>query len=246
MVREHVETRLRLRRLPRMNLRPGISAGLPLSPAVFLVAMSFGVLAEPVMGKVAPVVMSIVVYAGSSQFASLAALAAGAAAPTAILSGVLMNLRFLAMGFAVAPSFSGGPLRRALKGQTVVDASFAIGSEGAGRFDEAKIVGSTIPQFVPWVGGTVAGVFAGSLIGDIEKIGLDVVFPAFFLALLAGELRNGRAIVVALLAAGLTLSLVPFVPAGIPVLAASTAALLGLTNGATREIEQARAEAAQA
>lgn len=33
-----------------MNLRPGIRAGLPLSPAVFLVAMTFGVLAEPVMG----------------------------------------------------------------------------------------------------------------------------------------------------------------------------------------------------
>ena len=226
-----------------MNLRPGIRAGLPLSPAVFLVAMSFGVVAQPVMGSIAPIVMSVVVYAGSAQFASLAALASGAAAPAAILSGVLMNLRFLAMGFAVGPSFSGGPVKRALKGQSVVDASFAIGNAGAGRFDERLVIGSTIPQFVPWVGGTAAGVFAGSLLGDIEAIGLDVVFPAFFLALLAGELRNGRAIVVALLAAAVTLSLVSSVPAGIPVLAASAAALLGLTNGATREIERARAEA---
>src|SRR5688572_8667908 len=192
-----VETRLRPHRLARMNLGPGIRAGLPLSPAVFLVAMSFGVLAEPVMGKVAPIVMSIVVYAGSSQFAALAALAAGAAAPAAIVSGVLMNLRFLAMGFAVGPSFTGRRLIRALKGQTVVDASFALGNEGHGRFDEARIMGSNITQWVPWVGGTAAGVFAGSLIGDIEAIGLDAMFPAFFLALLVGELRNGRAVVVA-------------------------------------------------
>ena len=229
-----------------MDLRPGIRAGLPLSPAVFLVAMSFGVLAEPVMGKVAPIVMSIVVYAGSSQFAALAALAAGAAAPTAILSGVLMNLRFLAMGFAVGPSFTGGKVLRALKGQTVVDASFALGNEGAGRFDEARIMGSNITQWVPWVGGTVAGVFAGSLIGDIEALGLDVMFPAFFLALLVGELRNRRAVTVALLAAAITLAIVPFVPPGIPVVAAACAALLGLTNGAVREIEDARAEAAAA
>ena len=229
-----------------MDLRPGIREGLPLAPAVFLVAMSFGVLAQPLMGNVAPIVMSIVVYAGSSQFAALAALGAGAAAPTAILAGLLMNLRFLAMGFAVAPSFSGGPLRRAAKGQTIVDASFAIGNLGHGRFDEARVVGATIPQFVPWVTGTAAGVFAGSLLGDIEKLGLDVVFPAFFLALLAGELRNGRAVVVALLAAALTLTLVPFVPAGIPVVAASAAALLGLTGGAVREIEDARARAAAA
>jgi 4-azaleucine resistance transporter AzlC len=229
-----------------MDLRPGIRAGLPLSPAVFLVGMSFGVLAEPVMGKVAPIVMSIVVYAGSSQFAALAALAAGAAAPAAILSGVLMNLRFLAMGFAVGPSFTGGKLVRALKGQTVVDASFALGNEGAGRFDEARIMGSNITQWVPWVGGTIAGVFAGSLIGDIEAIGLDVMFPAFFLALLVGELRNRRAVVVALLAAAVTLAIIPVVPAGIPVLAAASAALLGLTNGAVKDIEDARAEAAAA
>lgn len=227
-----------------MNVGPGIRAGLPLSPAVFLIAISFGVVAQPVMGSIAPIVMSVVVYAGSSQFAALAALAAGAAAPAAILGGVLMNLRFLAMGFAVAPSFTGGPLKRALKGQTVVDASFAIGNQGAGRFDEGMVVGATIPQFVPWVSGTVVGVFAGSALGDIEAIGLDAMFPAFFLALLAGELRNGRAIVVALLAAALTLALVPAVPPGIPVLAAAAAALLGLTPGAAREIEQERAEAA--
>jgi 4-azaleucine resistance transporter AzlC len=227
-----------------MDIRPGIREGLPLAPAVFLVAMSFGVLAQPVMGNVAPIVMSAVVYAGSSQFAALAALGAGAAAPAAILGGLLMNLRFLAMGFAVAPSFTGRPLKRAMKGQTIVDASFAIGNQGHGRFDEARVIGATIPQFVPWVGGTVAGVLAGSLLGDIEKIGLDAVFPAFFLALLAGELRNGRAIVVALLAAALTLALVPVVPPGIPVLAAAAAALLGLTSGAAKEIEDARAEAA--
>ncbi len=227
-----------------MNLRPGIRAGLPLSPAVFLVAMTFGVLAEPVMGSVAPIVMSIVVYAGSSQFAALAALAAGAAAPTAILGGLLMNLRFLAMGFAVAPSLTGRPLIRALKGQTVVDASFAIGNEGAGRFDEPRLLGSTIPQFVPWVGGTIAGVFAGSLLGDIEKLGLDAMFPAFFLALMAHEVRNGRAIAAALLAATVTLALIPVVPAGVPVVVASAAALLGLTPRAAEEIEEARAEAA--
>jgi predicted branched-subunit amino acid permease len=153
-----------------------------------------------------------------------------------------MNLRFLAMGFAVAPSWRGGPLRRVIKGQFVVDASFAIANKGAGRFDGDAVIGATLPQAVGWIGGTAAGVFAGSLIGDPEAIGLDAVFPAFFLALLVGELRNGRAVVVALLAVAITLTLIPIVPAGIPVLAASAATLLGLTDGAAREIQDARAE----
>jgi 4-azaleucine resistance transporter AzlC len=228
------------------KFRPGIRAGLPLLPAVFLVGMSFGVVAQPVMGSVAPIVMSAIVHAGAAQFAALAALAAGAAAPAAILAGLLMNLRFLAMGFAVAPSLRGGPLVRVLKGQTVVDASFAIGNRGAGEFDEGRVVGATLPQAVGWIGGTAVGVFAGSLLGDPRTIGLDAVFPAFFLALLVAELRQGRALVVALLASAVTLALIPVVTPGIPVLAASVATLLGLTGGAAREIETARADAAAA
>jgi 4-azaleucine resistance transporter AzlC len=226
--------------------RPGMRAGLPLFPAVFLVGVSFGVVAQPVMGNVAPIVMSTIVHAGSAQFAAVAALGDGAAAAAAILAGLLMNLRFLAMGFAVAPSLSGGKLKRVLKGQTVVDASFALANRGAGRFDERHVVGATLPQAAGWIGGTAVGVFAGSLLGDPETLGLDALFPAFFLALLVGELRNGRALVVALLAAAITLTLVPIVPPGIPVLAASAAALLGLTGGAVREVEAAHTEAARA
>jgi predicted branched-subunit amino acid permease len=221
-------------------------AGLPLLPAVFLVGMSFGVVAQPVMGNVAPIVMSAIVHAGSAQFAALAALGAGAAAPAAILAGLLMNLRFLAMGFAVAPSLRGRGAVRAIKGQAIVDASFAIGNEGAGEFDEARLIGATIPQAVGWISGTAAGVFAGALIGDPQAIGLDAVFPAFFLALLVNELNGGRPIVVALLASAITLLLVPIAPAGIPVLAASAAALIGLSPGAVADIEQARADRAAA
>lgn len=68
----------------------------------------------------------------------------------------------------------------------------------------------------------------GNFIGDPEKLGLDVIFPAFFLALLASELGSARARVVALIAAVLALALVPFAPPGVPVIAACAAALLGL------------------
>jgi predicted branched-subunit amino acid permease len=57
---------------------------------------------------------------------------------------------------------------------------------------------------------------------------LDVIFPAFFLALLADEFRNRRAVSAALISAILALALVPFAPPGVPVIAACAAALLGL------------------
>jgi 4-azaleucine resistance transporter AzlC len=194
------------------------------------VGISFGVLAAPVIGPVAAIVMSIIVYAGSAQFAAVSTLAAGGTAGAAVIAGLLMNARFLPMGIAAAPALRGGPLRRAAEGQTVVDASWAIASDGRGNFDRELLIGASIPQFVAWSGGTALGALGGTLLGDPQALGLDAIFPAFFLALLVNELRNGRAVVAAAIAAVLALVMVPFVPPGVPVVAASVAALLGLSG----------------
>jgi predicted branched-subunit amino acid permease len=77
--------------------RDGIRRGLPFGIAVFAIAVSFGVLARPVMGAVAPIVMSVVVFSGAAQFGSLAVLSAGGGAGAAIAAGVLLNSRYLAM-----------------------------------------------------------------------------------------------------------------------------------------------------
>ena len=57
--------------------------------------------------------------------------------------------------------------------------------------------------------------------------GLDALFPAFFLALLADELRGRLAVAAAITGGALALALVPVAPAGVPVLAASLGALIG-------------------
>jgi predicted branched-subunit amino acid permease len=187
------------------------------------------VLAQPVMGTVAPIVMSVLVFAGSAQFAATAVLAAGGGAGAAIAAGLLLNLRYVPMGIALAPWVRGGKLRRAAVGQAMIDFSWAASSRGGGRFDPAFMIGATAPSYPSWVGGTVIGVFAGDLIGDPAALGLDALFPAFFLCLLVeGELRPGLPAIVAGLGSLIALVLIPFTPAGVPVIAASAAALLGL------------------
>jgi 4-azaleucine resistance transporter AzlC len=208
----------------------GARAAMPFVLATAALGISFGVLARSLgWGVVAPVVFSVIAFSGSAQFAVAAVLGAGGAVIPAILAAVLLNARFLPMGVAIAPFLKGGPFRRALEGQAVVDASWALANRGGGRFDREFLIGATVPQFAAWVGGTALGVMAGDFIGDPERLGLDVIFPAFFLALLVDELRRGRRVVaVALLGAALSLALVPFAPAGVPVIAACAAALLGL------------------
>ena len=110
----------------------------------------------------------------------------------------------------------------------MVDASWAIANRGDGTFDRELLLGATLTQALSWWAGTIIGVLGGAALGDPQALGLDAMFPAFYLALLAEEMRDRSALTTALLAAAIALCLVPIAPPGVPVLAASVAALLGL------------------
>jgi predicted branched-subunit amino acid permease len=211
----------------------GIRAGLPFALLAGVIAITFGALARSLgWGVLAPIMFSVITFSVAAQFAVAAVLGAGGGVFAAIAAAVLLNARFLPMGIAVAPFLEGGPLRRALEGQTILTTSWVLASRGGGRFDRAFMIGATVPQYVAWTVGTAVGVLSHVVVGDVEKLGLDVVFPAFFLAVLMSELRSGgkRRIAATAIAAALAAALVPIAPPGVPVLAACGAALLGLTG----------------
>ena len=216
---------------PELTVRDGARAGLPYAAAAGLLALSFGVVATDVgFPAAAAVVMSAVVFAGSAQFAVVGILAAGGGVGAAVLAAGLMNSRFLPMGLAVGPSLRGSRLRRAVEGQAVVDSSWAMAARGDGTFERSYLFGHTGVQYVAWVAGTVIGVAVPGL--DTRALGLDAVFPAFFVVLLAAELQDRRRIGVAAAGALIALVLVPITAPGVPVLVASAAALAGLRRSA--------------
>ena len=209
----------------RERRRAGIRRGVPFGIAVFAISISFGVLARPLMGAVAPIVMSVLVFSGSAQYGALAVLTAGGGAGAAIAAGVLLNARYLAMGLALAPSLRGRAPSRAAFALPMVDASWASASLGDGTFDPWYLVGVSAPQYVGWVLGTVLGVFIGPRLGDPNALGLDALFPAFFIVLLFEEARGRRRMLAAGGGAGIALVLTPIVPAGLSILAAAAAAV---------------------
>ena len=220
----------------------GVRAGIPFGVAGGLLALSFGVVAKDAgLSAVAAIVMSAIVFAGSAQFASVAILAQGGGVGAAVAAAALMNSRFLPMGVALAPSLPGGAASRAAQGQPVVDASWALAAREDGSFDRMLLFGSSLSQYVAWVTGTAVGAIWGDALGDPKALGLDAVYPAFFVALLLVELRNRRAVGAAALGSLIALALVPVAPAGVPVLVASLAALIGLIR---RPPAPPRAEAA--
>ena len=217
---------------PETTLREGIRTGIPFAVAAGLAGISFGIVAQPVMGATAAVAMSVFVFAGAAQFGATAVLASGGSAFAAILAGIMLNARYLPMGVAIAGSLPGGRLARALQGQAVVDASWAASHLGGGRFDRRLMMGATIPQYPAWILGTVLGIVGADKLGDPQAFGLDALFPAFFLGLLMAEaLTSHVARIVAATGAVLAFALTPLLPPGLPILIASAAALLGLRRG---------------
>jgi predicted branched-subunit amino acid permease len=172
---------------------------------------------------------SLTAFSGSAQFAVLTTLAGGGGILAAIVAATFMNLRYLPMGMAVAHSLKGGVLRRGIEGQGVVDGSWVSSYLGDGRFDRGKLLAATAVQWPAWAAGTIIGAALSPSTEFIDRWGLDVIFPAFFLVLLVDSLRAGRRpVVIALLATALGAGVVLFASPGIALLAAAAAALVVL------------------
>jgi 4-azaleucine resistance transporter AzlC len=210
------------------RIRDGVRAALPLAPSPILFGLSFGVLSDATgFGGAAAIVMSATTFSGAAQFASVSVRDDGGTIVAAILAAVFLNARYVAISMTVASIVPGGRLRRLVESQAIVDESWAI-SGRSGHFEWPILVGAGLFFYVLWVASTALGTVLGGVLENPNELGLDAAFAALFLALAVPYLRARKARQAAALAAGIVLVLIPFAPAGVPIIAAAAACLLGL------------------
>ncbi|MYW68146.1 branched-chain amino acid ABC transporter permease [Streptomyces sp. SID8379] len=169
-----------------------------------------------------PVVMSLVVFAGSAQFSTAAALAAGGGPVAAATTGLLLNTRTAAFSLAVADALGRSWPARLVGAHLVTDetAAFALAQSDPAKRRTAFWV-SGIGLFAAWNLSVAAGAAAGGALGDTDRFGLDAAFPAMLLALVLPALRESGAVRRAAAAgAVLAVAATPFLPTGVPVLLA--------------------------
>lgn len=207
-----------------------VTGSIVLGLAVGVFGISFGVLAVASGLTVAQAsVMSLLVFTGASQFAVVGVIGSGGSTATALGSALLLAARNAAYGLAMSDVIRGRLPTRLVGAQLVIDESTAMASAQATPADQRRgfwVAGASV--FVFWNLGTLAGALGGDAIGDPETFGLDAAFPAGFVALLVPHLGKLEGRVVAAVGVALALVLVPAAPAGVPVLAAALAVLLGL------------------
>ncbi|MFJ2024658.1 AzlC family ABC transporter permease [Streptomyces sp. NPDC087897] len=210
--------------------------------AVGLSGFAFGVTsAGSGMSLLQTCALSLFVFTGASQFALVGALAAGGNPYTAAAGAFFLGIRNAFYGLRLSQLLALPRAVRPFAAHWVTDETTAVTLPQPTR--RAARVGFTVTGLALyglWNLTTLVGALGAGALGDTDAWGLDAASPAVFLALLAPMLGSTVERVTAALAVLLALTLLPVLPAGVPVLLSALAApavlfLMGRTKRGTAD-----------
>ncbi len=176
------------------GFRSGLKEGIPLAFSIFAYGLVFGVLARQAgLTYWETVLMSGVVFAGSSQFVAVSMIAAGAATGQIILATLLLNLRHLLMGASLAPYLAGvKPWKLALLAHGLNDEAYVLSITRFQRLGGSAtyFLGAGTATFLGWFLSSALAGAVGNLLGDPQRFGLDFAFLGAFIGLLVPQLKG--------------------------------------------------------
>ncbi len=211
------------------SLRPMIVACLTLSAAVGVFGVSFGVGSVTAGASVVQTcVISLVVFTGASQFSAVSVVGAGGSLGSALGGALLLAARNGVYGMAMSRRLDGGWGRKILAAQLTIDETTAMAVAQPTRREQQIafwLTGGAL--YACWNIGTLIGALAGSAI-DPTTYGLDVAFPAGFVAMIWPVLGRIEARVAAAIGAVICLLTTPWTPVGVPILLSVLGVLVGL------------------
>jgi predicted branched-subunit amino acid permease len=184
-------------------------------------AVSFGALSTVAgLSLLQTCALSALMFTGASQFALIGVVGAGGSVWAGAATAALLGSRNALYGLRLSSMLDLRGWRRPAAAHFVIDetTAMAIGQDAPPSSRYAYWTTGLL-LFVFWNTGTVIGAVATHAIPDPKAFGFDAAPPAAFLALLAPRLRAREPIAIALAAGVVALALLPFVPAGVPLLA---------------------------
>jgi len=194
----------------------GVTMFFPVAVSIASYGVVWGVLAgQKGLGVLEVLLMSGLVFAGSSQFVALDSWTPGALPIVSIIAATaIVNLRMLLMSATLRPLVSGLSRPKALAAMFFVsDEQWAMtmAEMRKGGGSVAFLCGTGVLSWLSWAGSTLLGRVLGAFIDNPVKYGLDFAFTATFIALLLGMWKGRSDLVpwlVGALAALLTASVV--------------------------------------
>ena len=190
----------------------GMTRALPIVFGYIPIGFAYGVLAQQAgLSTINTLLMSAIVYAGSSQLIAVGLFAASVPGLTIILTTFVVNLRHMLFSAALSPYLKGWKVPElAIFSFELTDESFAVHSASFadGVPPKPEIIAINMTAQVSWILGSALGAMAGQLVSDVKPFALDYTLPAMFIALLVMQIKSKGEIIVALVAGVLCVGLV--------------------------------------
>jgi predicted branched-subunit amino acid permease len=191
-------------------------------------ALSFGAISTASgLSLLQTMALSLLMFTGASQFAMVGVIGAGGSVWAGAATAALLGSRNLLYGVRLSSLLGVGGLRRPAAAQFVIDETTAMAIARDDVVDSRFAFWATgMAVFTLWNLGTLIGALATHALPNPKVLGFDAAPPAAFLALLGPRLRSREPMAIAIAAAVVSLLVLPFVPAGVPLLI--VALLVGL------------------
>lgn len=171
------------------EFRAGLAAISPVIAAAVPIGLLFGALAaEKGLQPAEVALMSVLVFAGASQFVALDLWAAPPPVAAIVFATFVVNLRHVMMGLSLGRSLGGFTRAERLGAfYLMADEVWALAEARAraARLTPAFYAGLGLPLIAAWTATTALGAAFGALLEDPSRFGFDFVFTALFIGLIA-------------------------------------------------------------
>jgi 4-azaleucine resistance transporter AzlC len=181
--------------------------------------------------------MSLLVFAGSSQFIAVTLLSGGAGAAVVLLTTLVVNLRHALYSATLQPFVRHLPTRwRMPLAFWLTDEAFAVVQHRYAEKDDSPhkhwyFLGAALAMYLNWQLCTLVGVIFGQAVPNLAAWGLDFAMLATFIGIVVPMLRNKPQVAAALVAGAVALAC-----QGLPYkLGLMAAALSGIAVGVVLE-----------
>ncbi len=189
-----------------VGLKEGFIASLPIVIGYFPIAIAFGLMGKNTSLAFWDVgLLSILVYAGASQFMALELIFAGVSPLNIIIATFLLNIRHMMMTASLSVEFKDIPKRvLPLIGFGITDETFSVISFNKEKISFTFVAIVCLLSYLSWSLGTIVGYGIGEILPETLQSSLSIGLYAMFAALLFPEIKkSNKTLLIALVAAAI-------------------------------------------
>ena len=179
------------------SLLVGLKAGIPIAIGYIPIAIAFGLVAKSnnIPNHIS-IAMSLIVFAGASQFIAVNLLSLATGYPEIIMTTFIINLRHFLMTAALSQKLKKCLSKKylLLLSFGVTDETFAMASLQEKKLAGDFILGLNLIAYLAWTGGTAIGVFLGAGLPTIIQSSMGIALYVMFIGLLVPNLKKSNSL----------------------------------------------------